>query len=683
MKLFQTPGRATIRSVDNLSMRFRELIAKYKKLRVELRKSSKANLEKEKKEIARETRRFLEPIVIRRSRLDLEKISRYKKDLEIQNISFPKVEGPTLLTYDLKALSDLYIDTLNKISSDSTGTSNGYIGARYKPATYVKEREKFLERFGEAFDDGDLKVAQTNLSEFMRKLLVMRFESSKYAFRTTLERMISNNKLIINWWSQLGIVPIMKKGNLPDPEDFALDDGAGFDDFESKLEKLRDAKGLLEVPAEWLDEKFILDVTSDTELLEQIHKSWFEDPALSLLDPKLDELEIQIKKLLHENANRKIVVFSSYADTVNSIADELIERGMSGVLGFTAANSSRDSRKILLSNFDASYTLGPQQDEYQVLICTDALSEGVNLHRAGVIFNYDIPYNPTRVVQRIGRINRINKKVFDVIHIYNFFPTVIGNSIISIKAIATLKKALINSIMGDDVRALTPDENLETFFMEEFVAADDGEEDLSWDSAFIEEYESAVKSQSLLQKIEEIPRRSRISRESQQVDLGLVFSKHGENSIFISARPESDPEVLSTEEALNLFKAHPDELGTEVSQNFSPLFRLVREKLDAKHELPVIKGRRNDALNLLEALRLHLPAASSYCVDLIRIIKDLDDIDEGTLKDLAQIREKTPEKIFELVKSAVPESHIRNILARVQRMEDEAHTILLAEEFQK
>jgi ERCC4-related helicase len=222
--------------------------------------------------------------------------------------------------------------------------------------------------------------------------------------------MIANNKLMINWWDQLGIVPIMKKGNLPDPDDFALDDGVGLDDFESKLEKLRESKGLLEVPAEWIDEKFILDVTSDTVLLEQIHKSWFEDVALSLLDPKLDELEIQIKKLRDENRSRKRVVFSSYADTVNSIANGLIDRGMAGVLAFTAADSSRDSRKILLSNFDASYTLGAQQDEFQILICTDALSEGVNLHRAGVIFNYDIPYNPTRVVQRIGRINRINDR---------------------------------------------------------------------------------------------------------------------------------------------------------------------------------------------------------------------------------------------------------------------------------
>ena len=61
-------------------------------------------------------------------------------------------------------------------------------------------------------------------------------------------------------------------------------------------------------------------------------------------------------------------------------------------------------------------------NDYDILIATDAISEGFNLHRAGIIFNYDIPYNPTRVIQRVGRINRINKKVFDELFIYNFFP---------------------------------------------------------------------------------------------------------------------------------------------------------------------------------------------------------------------------------------------------------------------
>ena len=64
-----------------------------------------------------------------------------------------------------------------------------------------------------------------------------------------------------------------------------------------------------------------------------------------------------------------------------------------------------------------------QRNDYHVLIATDAISEGYNLHRAGAIFNYDIPYNPTRVIQRIGRINRVNKKVFEHLYIYNYFPT--------------------------------------------------------------------------------------------------------------------------------------------------------------------------------------------------------------------------------------------------------------------
>ena len=346
-------------------------------------------------------------------------------------------------------------------------------------------------------------------------------------------------------------------------------------------------------------------------------------------------------------------------------------------------DSNKESRKILLSNFDASYALGPQQDQYQVLVCTDALSEGVNLHRAGIIFNYDIPYNPTRVVQRIGRINRINLKMFDSIYIYNFFPTVIGNSVISLKSIATLKKALINSIMGDDVRALTPEENLETFFKEEFVKADENQENVSWDSVFIEEYEIAMADKDFEQRIERIPRRSRISRNANEKELGLVFSKHGQNSIFVAAVKDSDPQVLTTEESLKLFKASREEKSGEISSNFPPLFKVAKDKLNEKHELPAIKGRRKDALTLLEALRLNYPAASSYCADLMRIIRDLDDIDEGTLKDLAQIREKSPQDIFEKVKACVPEAHIRNILARVDRMEEEAQIILLAEEFKK
>jgi superfamily II DNA/RNA helicase len=146
------------------------------------------------------------------------------------------------------------------------------------------------------------------------------------------------------------------------------------------LEQLRKTKGLLEIPIDWVDPQFIADVRHDTEVLELIHKSWFGDVLVQDVDPKIDELENQLNRLLEDDPQRKIVVFSAYADTVNYVSKLLIERGMPGVFSYTAADSSKENRKSLLSNFDAAYALGPQEDLFQVLICTDALSEGVNLH---------------------------------------------------------------------------------------------------------------------------------------------------------------------------------------------------------------------------------------------------------------------------------------------------------------
>ena len=679
MKLFQTPGQSTIRSIDNLSLRFRELITKYKKLRTDLRKSPRNDFSRESGEIALEVRRFLEPIVIRRSRLDLEYISRYKKDLERQNISFPKIEGPKLLEYNLGDLVDLYLNTLQQIG-DSEST-DGFLGARYKPATYVLETEKFLAKYGEAVDNLDLRNAQTNLSDFMRKLLVMRFESSKFAFKSTLERMIQNNLLIANWWETLKMVPIMKKGQLPDPDDFSSEDGSILDDLEAKLEQLRSSKGLIEIPVDWLDPKFIEDVHHDTEVLQKIHAAWFEDSNFKDLDPKLDEVKTQIDNLLIENPSRKIVIFSAYADTVNYLSSELRNRGVKGVLTFTASDANKESRKTLLSNFDASYVLGPQSDDYQVLVCTDALSEGVNLHRAGVIINYDIPYNPTRVIQRIGRINRINKKVFDSIHILNFFPTFVGDSEIRIKAISTLKMGLINNIVGGDTPILTPDENLESFFKNEFNRADNGEEELSWDSIFIEDYEKAIVDKDLLKTIQDIPRRTRISRHSKDGARGVIFSKRGQSSVFVTSSLESEPNVISTEDALRFLKATPAEEGAETTSGFGKLFEFAKEKLSEKHALPEIRGRRKDALTLIEAIRLQIPTAESFCADLEKVIREFDDVSEGTLKDIAQIKEKTIEGAYERIRELVPEAFVRNILSRVDRMEHETEVILLAEEF--
>ena len=93
-----------------------------------------------------------------------------------------------------------------------------------------------------------------------------------------------------------------------------------------------------------------------------------------------------------------------------------------------------------------------------MLLATDKLSEGFNLNRAAMVINYDIPWNPVRVIQRVGRINRISKKVFDTLHITNFFPTEQGADIVKSREIASHKMFMIHQTLGEDARIFDAEE---------------------------------------------------------------------------------------------------------------------------------------------------------------------------------------------------------------------------------
>ncbi len=683
IKLFQTPGQATIRSVDNLSLRYRDLIQRYKKLRRFMTKDADQDfIDKETSEIATEQRRLIEPVIIRRSRLDLKYITRYREDLEEQNIDFPEVHGPELLEYDLGELYSLYTDTLNLITKPE---NEGFIGARYKPTDpeYMSDasRKKFVEKYKAEFDDvEDIQIAQSNLSQFMRRLLVMRFESSKDAFRSTLEKMIKSNELIENWWIELGVVPIMKKGQLPDPQNYNLEDGEESDAFAEDLEMMRTRGGFLEIEKELLDPKFIEDVKHDTELLKSIHTNWYGDSKYAELDPKLDEIEAKIRRFLQSDPLKKIVIFSSYKDTVDYLHKELQKRGFDRVTSYTAAQGTEGYKQIIRANFDASYPTDKQKDDYDVLIATDALSEGFNLHRAGIVINYDIPYNPTRVIQRVGRINRINKKVFDFLEVYNCFPTTIGEEEVRVKSISTLKIRLINAVVGSDTKTLTSDEELVSFFKDEFERAKEDEEQLSWDTIHREAYEKALNDSEVIEKALNLPRRSRIKRTGTGKNGVAVFGKKGSNSIFTHGKSAETVQVVSAETALPHFQAKEDDKSVAVDETFTQVFNLAKEKLFAKHELPKIQGRRASAIHVLKVISDDLPNAKNYCEDIITIIKALDDLSDGALKDITQLDLRNVEIAHKRLLEIVPESYIRNVLTRAGRAENEHELLLFAEQ---
>ena len=674
VKLFQIPGRSTIRSVDNLSFRFRNLIDRYVKLRRDIRKNNVDSFElhQETIAIASEQRRLIENVVIRRSRLDLKNITRYRDDLKKQKIEFPEVIGPNLIDYNLGELNDLYLETLSKLV-------DGYTAARYQPTKYGIDSEEFKKYFGEDMDERGLMIGPLNLANHMKRLLVMRFESSKFAFQNTLKKIITTNQIIEKWWNEFDGEPIMKKGALPDPDDYTEEDGEISVDFDADIEKLKKSKGLIVIPKDMFQYKdeFERDLCSDTKLLTEIYDEWFGTDKYKDIDPKLDAIDLEIKKLLTDNPNRKIVIFSSYADTVNYLFDKLKDNPR--IIKYTSADPN-NLRKTIKANFDAAVLFEKQENEFDVVLTTDALSEGVNLHRAGVVINYDIPYNPTRVIQRVGRINRINKKVFDKIFVYNFFPTMIGEAETKLKQIATLKITLINAIIGSDTKHLTPDENLESFFKSQFDQMTSEEDQLSWDTIHLEAYEKAKKDENLMASAKEIPRRSRIRRTNTGYNGTIAFGKKGSDSVFAISNSFEQPKVISVEEAIPYFMANKDDEAHEVSQNFSDLMNVVKNRLFAKNSVPQIKGRRQKAIEKLSAVKSLKPQFANYCSDLIKIIREFDDLSEGTLKDIMDIDLKQIDIFKEKLESIVSQKLVQNILERAERTEDSKELLLLLEE---
>jgi superfamily II DNA or RNA helicase len=677
VKLFQTPSRSTIHSVDNLSLRFHELIAEYRSLEKKGKKEMTERIKADLQRLSQELRLLIEPIIIRRSRIDLKEIQEYSDDLKAQNISFPEVEGPLLIEYDLGNIREQYIRTLVKLTKPEE--DGGFIGARYMSATYLRSSNDFVKKYEYFFDETDLRQAQRNLAEFMKRLLVMRFESSKFAFKSTLENIIQSHQNVIKWWDK-GFVPILKKGNLQAPEELDLEEL--FENIELAnngeydVDKVK--KIAVPVPVAMFENKFISDVKNDLELLSEIFEEWFAGNNIGN-DPKLAQVEAEISKLLKQNKNRKIVVFSSFADTANWVATQLKQHGFTRTLLYTGSSKSGE-RTIITRNFDASLKKSEQKNDFDIIVATDALSEGFNLHRAGIVINYDIPYNPTRVMQRIGRINRINKKIFDKIFILNFFPTDIGAPITNIKNIATLKMLLINSIVGSDTKTLTPDEDLQSYFKKVYNEADTSNDKASWDNEFRNIYNSVKHNQQLLEEVMTIPERTRIVRIDRELDISVSFAKRGNGVMFAVAREgEDESKIVSSEEVLKFFKADPSEKSLPGDDKLDSKFEILRKKIMEPHKLPKIEGNRAKAQQIIQFLKDSYPPERDYLADLFEVINKYDDLSDGELKYIVQLDlDDTMTAVNELKQTITPH-YIGVIKERAEAIDRVTEVIMFTE----
>lgn len=682
IKLFQIPTHSTLKTVENLGAAFKQLIDRYRELREAQRKGQieEDEVKLTVNNISKAIRSIIGPLVVRRSRLDLQNIPDYAKDLKRQKIQLVIPNDPEELTYDLSQMKDLYLNTLDRISKSEGSTDNitRFKAARYSPVLYVKEdmREQLAQELEEktGIKFGLLIGRQANVSSFMRHLLVSRFESSMAAFQTSLGYMIRSAEHLLTWIDKRHKIPVYKKGNLPEVYDFYTDDG--MEEIQEAFDKY-DSRGFFEIDMKYVEDNFIEDVKADIHLLQSLREEWFGKENVIKQDPKLDSFIEIAKKKLKQEPERKLIVFSEYADTIDYLGKKLVEAGLP-VMKYTSADASPNNKERIRANFDAGLKKELQRDDYKILVATDAISEGYNLHRAGAIFNYDIPYNPTRVIQRIGRINRINRKVFDELFIYNYFPSDVGEAETRTKEISTLKMAMIHAIMGEDTKALTKDEEVQAYFKERYRKEFQKNEESSWDTPY-RKLLNEVKGTEAYLKALEMPHRARTARKIEKSDYGvLMFGRKSNDFVFKIGSEEEAPKMLSAEDALKLFAVEPSEEPVELSDHFDATYQKVKSNLfqgEAKDH------NEKDVLNALAKIKVFAKAKllnKDYIDDLLIVVKadalsghEIRFINQLALKDVKELPLK------------IPNEYLARIIITQNSVDEGEETLILSEELQK
>lgn len=683
IKLFQIPTNSTLKTVENLGASFKDLINKYKKLREEQRVGKKTDneIKTQVNDMAKKIRSIISPLVVRRSRLDLQGIPEYADDLKLQNIQLVMPNDPEELEYDLSELKDLYMTTLDRINK-SEGSSDAvyrFKAARYSPVLYIKEESK--DKLAKELEDKTgvkfnlLLGRQTNISSFMRHLLVARFESSVAAFKASLGYMIQSSEHMLRWIDQRRKIPVFKKGNLPDVSAFYDTSDDGMEEIEELFEKY-EARGFFEIDMKYVKDSFVTDVKADVQLLKNLQEQWFGKDNMIKSDPKLDSFIRIVRKQMKNDPNRKLVVFSEFADTVNYLGKALVNAGLPA-MKYTSADATSANKDLIRANFDAGLKPALQQNDFCILVATDAISEGYNLHRAGAIFNYDIPYNPTRVIQRIGRINRINKKVFDQLYIYNYFPTDVGEAETRTKEISTLKMAMIHAIMGEDTKALTKEEDLQAYFKERYRKELSRNEEESWDTPY-RKLLNSLKGTDVYNNALELPHRARTARSVNKPKKGvLMFGRKGDDFVFKIGDASNPPAMISAEEAISLFEADINEKPVDLSKNFDAVYQLVKSSLFSSDVKDRNEKELINALAKIKVLMSKQALSKDYLEDLAQVVR-ADALSGYEIRFINQLMPKDAPKL----PLKISAEYLARIIGYQNKVDDGEETLILSEELQ-
>ena len=571
--LFQSKQSGTINGIKNIEGFFRGLNSKLAKKP----KGSAAYMAqlRENSEIIRD--KLIREVMIRRTRGEIQQY--YSEDLKKQGLTFPKAGSPEKIIYSFDdETDDAFTQTMNIIKE--------FKYSRYTPLLYLKDKKKYAQ----------MMTAQRNMGGFMKGILVKRLESSFYAFKKTLDRFADSYENFIKMIKS-GKVYISKKVNVYD----LLDDG----DIR-KLMYYIEQEDVMEFETKEFSSQFFRDLESDLAQLKSLQFIW----SLITIDPKLEEFRRNLtsNKIM---MGKKAIIFTESKETAEYLFEHLQDIYGSRIIYFSGQSSS--ALKVEIEDSFNPKNKSKGNDKYDLLITTDVLAEGINLHRANVLVNYDLPWNPTRIMQRVGRINRVGTE-FERIYVFNFFPTAQSTKQMPLEKRILEKLQAFHDTLGEDFKYLSDEEEVSSQKLFSDLNSDLDQEEQSTNPEL--EYLNIIRkvrdeNPKLFSIIKLLPKKAKSGKYgSVKTNSTITFIRKGAlKSFFIS--DGGDGQQLSFMQAIALIKAEPDDKKIGIagdfykhfSQNDAAFDKMLTAEEEVSTEMVMVAGNDAKIIRLLKAIK--------------------------------------------------------------------------------
>lgn len=430
---------------------------------------------------------------------------------------------------------------------------------RYGLTHYLDEKKAEAASKYESNLIDNLSRGGAQMMGFCKSTFFKRIDSSGYAFLLTLYRHILRNAVYIYAIDNKLKLPVSDENTFP--EDFLEDadindanaDSENSQEFFSNSNLLtipKDMKAYMEKAetyyngligknnVQWIDSKYFKrtlkqGLKKDCEqLLAMINLCEAWNPQT---DQKLNELE---KLLSNTHKDEKVVVFTQYSDTANYIYKQLEKRGIKNIEKVTGATKNSTSIVERFSPISNKADI-EKENELRILIATDVLSEGQNLQDAHIIVNYDLPWAIIRLIQRAGRVDRIDQSS-EKIYCYSFFPADEVEKIISLRTRLNKRINENAGIVGsDEVFFEGNEQNLLDMYNEKSGSLDGDDDDVDVDlgSFAYQIWKNATDANPKLKNI--IPAIPNIAYSTK------AATNISENGVITYARTYNDFDVLT------------------------------------------------------------------------------------------------------------------------------------------